>query len=205
LTRGPVPSAATSARGAKHALANHEIVVLAVFVLGGDTSFIDTEDVAVKADELAPRRFAWRKYPDQINLEHVRVFLTDAKKAKNGALIVGSNRNGWMLSERGLGFAQKAAPELGLTDLSRVPRSSKERAWHSRERARILALFAEREITPDRYTDLPLSDVEAAFRLDDYVTGDARERVVIRYLNTFADDTELGPALRILAARLREA
>ncbi|MFZ0829061.1 MAG: hypothetical protein WAO02_16730 [Verrucomicrobiia bacterium] len=47
------------------ALSNHEIVTLAVYLLGGDSKRIDTEDIAVKANELAPGRFNWRKYRDQ--------------------------------------------------------------------------------------------------------------------------------------------
>jgi hypothetical protein len=71
------------------ALSNHEIVTLAVYLLGGDSKRIDTEDVAVKANELAPERFAWRKYPNQINIENVRTFLSDAKKLKNEAYLIG--------------------------------------------------------------------------------------------------------------------
>jgi hypothetical protein len=56
-------------------LSNHEIVTLAAYLLGGDTQYVDTEDVAVKANELAPGRFTWRKYRNQINIENVRTFL----------------------------------------------------------------------------------------------------------------------------------
>ncbi|HAB18651.1 MAG TPA: hypothetical protein DCE44_19690 [Verrucomicrobiales bacterium] len=51
------------------AVANHEIVTLAVYLLGGDTHRVDTEDVAVKANDLAHGRFTWRKYRDQINID----------------------------------------------------------------------------------------------------------------------------------------
>jgi hypothetical protein len=64
-------------------LSNHEIVTLAVYLLGGGTHHIDTEDIAIRANALAPGRFTWRKYPGQINIENVRTFLSDAKKPKN--------------------------------------------------------------------------------------------------------------------------
>ena len=38
-------------------LSNHEIVTLAVYLLGGDTQHVDTEAIAVKVNELAPGRF----------------------------------------------------------------------------------------------------------------------------------------------------
>ena len=118
-------------------LSNLEIVVLALYALSGDGSPVSTEDVAVKANEIAPGRFAWKKYPEQINLEHVRVFLTDAKKEKNGRLVGGGNATGWILSDRGLALAKRRAPILGSVDLSRTPVSSKERLWRAREQARI--------------------------------------------------------------------
>src|SRR5262249_29068086 len=68
-----------------------EIVTLAVYRLGGAQRAIDTEDAAVEAHRIAPGRFSWKKYPDQINLELIRVFLSDAKKNK---LVVGSGRTG---------------------------------------------------------------------------------------------------------------
>jgi hypothetical protein len=52
--------------------ANHEIVTIVVYLLGGESLPVDTEDVAVRANEIAPGRFLWRKYPHQINIENVR-------------------------------------------------------------------------------------------------------------------------------------
>ena len=69
----------------RKSFSNHEIVTLAVYLLGGESKAIDTEDVAVKANEIAPGRFNWRKYPHQINIENVRTFLSDAKKPKKTA------------------------------------------------------------------------------------------------------------------------
>src|SRR4051794_12358128 len=93
-------------------LANHEVVTLAVYLLGGDRGAVGTEDVAKKANELAPGRFTWRKYKDQINLEVVRVYLSDAKKKAKGAYLIGSGNTGWSLSEAGLRFAGQRVSAL---------------------------------------------------------------------------------------------
>jgi len=87
-------------------LTQREIVTLAVYLLGGDQHAVDTEDAAIKTHELAPGRFAWRKYPEQINLELVRVYLSDAKKPEKGDLLVGSGRTGWSLTKAGLNWAR---------------------------------------------------------------------------------------------------
>lgn len=57
-------------------LPNHEIVTLAVYLLGGERQRVDTEDIAVKANELASGRFTWRKYPDR---RRSPVLLTESK------------------------------------------------------------------------------------------------------------------------------
>src|SRR5262245_10132144 len=85
-----------------------ELVTLAVYRLGGAQTVLDTEDVAMEAHRLAPGGFAWKKYPDQINLELIRVFLSDAAKSKIG-LVIGSGRTGWRLTQRGLKWAEQAS------------------------------------------------------------------------------------------------
>jgi hypothetical protein len=64
---------------AREALSNHEIVTTAVYLLGGDRQHVDTENVAVKANELAPGRFTWRKYRDQISIREPRNIRTVVK------------------------------------------------------------------------------------------------------------------------------
>jgi len=41
-------------------LANWELAVWALGLLDGATSFVDVEDVSLRAFELAPTRLAWR-------------------------------------------------------------------------------------------------------------------------------------------------
>jgi hypothetical protein len=91
----------------KDQFANHEIVVLALYLLGGESGNIDTEDIAVKANEIAPGRFSWRKFPEQINIDAVRKRLWDAMKKEKGALLAGSEKDGWVLTEEGIRFGQK--------------------------------------------------------------------------------------------------
>lgn len=179
----------------KSSLSNHEIIVLALYSIGGEATPVDTEDIAVKANALAPGRFAWRKYPEQINLEYVRVFLTDAKKAKNGALVLGSHRTGWTLSEAGLQFARLHASELGVTDLSREAVPKRELAWRLREKARIHAWVLELGAGDFDARQVSRQAAEELLRLDDYVVGYARQRVLARYRNAFLRDADIGPVV----------
>ena len=120
-------------------LANHEIVTLAVYLLGGGTQRIDSEDIAVKANEIAPRRFTWRKYSDQINLEAVRKRLWDARKADKGGYVIGSDKVGWALTPNGLSFARTNQAFLNKMNLARTPLRTKERNLIRREYERLSA------------------------------------------------------------------
>ena len=200
----PMKLHSTMTSSKSNELSNHEIVTLAVFLLGGDKKRIDTEDIAVKANELAPGRFTWRKYLDQINIENVRAFLSDAKKQKNQALLHGAGKDGWILTEAGLAFSAKRVKDLGLVDLSRRAMSMKERNWGRRERERMLSSDAYAKFESGHPEEITLQEAESFFRVDAYVVGDARAEKVLRAINWFGEDKELGPLIRILEARLSQ-
>lgn len=182
-----------------------ELVALALFVLGGGGRVVDTEDVAKRVHEIAPGRFAWRKYPEQINLELVRVALSDARKPENGGLVTGTGRSGWSLTAGGQRWAEVNAPRLLELDLrkhraERTAGSVDERRWQ-RERTRVLTTDAWRQwgethdashITQEAAADL--------FRIDRYVVGRAQERKVNRMREMFGGDDDLAPFIEAAAS-----
>jgi hypothetical protein len=181
-------------------LSNHQIVVVAAYLLGGDSERVDTEDIAIRANELAPGRFTWRKYPDQINIDTVRKRLWDACKPEKGGYISGSERDGWLLTEAGLNFA--------LQNVNTLPGSKKraslrERTWLRSERERLLSSDAFLKYKQGDET-ITKRDAESFFRIDNYVKAEAREQKLLRILNAFGQDSELGPAARKFAAIVRE-
>ena len=184
------------------ALSNNEIVTLAIYLLGGKSESVDIEDVAMKASELAPGRFAWRKYPNHINIFTVASALSDARKAKNGRYVLGSIQKGWLLTEQGLKFAHANVDDLNQADLARKPQQINERQWQRKERVRMLADPAFAKFSTGSAGSITLQEAESFFRLNDYVVGKARERKVVRILNTFADDPELGELVKELVKRI---
>ena len=182
-----------------------EIVTLAVFLAGGDKRPVDTEDVAVKAHELAPDRFAWRKYPEQINLELVRVSLSDAKKPKNGAMLDGSGDTGWSLTLAGLQWAKKAAGSFPGRDLGRRREESRrggveERRWRS-ERERIVESKAWKDWSSGK-PDISVRDAEDVFRIDSYAVGRMRSLKITRLRGLFAETDEIHEFLEHMSAIL---
>jgi hypothetical protein len=187
----------------KGIVSNFEIVILAVYLLGGDYKYVDTEDVAVKANEMANGRFAWKKYPDQINIELIRVNLSNAKKPSNGSYLHGSGNEGWQLSKSGLKFAKDRIRHLKNADLSRKPVDKKEIAWRRQEKSRMIGTTAFKKVSLNNEDTVTAQEAEAFFRIDDYVTGKAREIKLTRIVNAFGDDSDLGKAIKTLAEKVR--
>lgn len=84
-----------------------DLILITLLNLGAFKKSVDTEDIAIKAHELVPDAFSWKKYPNQVNLELVRVTLSDLKKPQNGTLVAGSGREGWRFTDSGFSQARK--------------------------------------------------------------------------------------------------
>lgn len=193
-----------TARRKDRKLANHEIVTIAVYMLGGASKPVDTEDIAKKANELAPGRFIWRKYTDQIDKELIRVFLSDAKKEKNGALLSGAGNDGWLLTQGGNAFAKANIDSVGGRSGAHYRITAQERRWRQTERARMLASEAYQIFRESGTEGISEHVAEGFFRIDSYIVGITRERKIERLLNVFGDDAELGKIVRELAAIIRK-
>jgi len=181
-------------------LSNPQVVTLAIYLAGGSTKNIDTEHIAVQAHRLAPGRYRWKYYPEQIDIEKVAESLRDAQKARYGHMIQGARGSGWMLTRAGLDFARDHMEHTGKPDLTRA----REERWVKPERVRLLASSAYARMQSGAPEAITHQEVEAFFRIDDYVTGPARTRKIDRLLNQFGDDSELGPIIRALAARIHK-
>lgn len=184
-----------------NSISQAQVVTLAVFLEGGDSKAVDTEDVAVRANQLAPGRFSWRKYPEQINLEIVRVYLSDAKE--KAGLVVGSGRTGWSLTPAGLKWARTTSKKILGQDLSRSRDevsggSVDERRWR-RERARLLSTSAWERWTTGSKEDVDAKQAAEVFRIDSYAEGRMRTMKITRLRSLFAEDSELLPFLEAMA------
>ncbi len=191
---------AVSTTTPNQALTNIQVVVLALYGLGGDDHPVDTEDVAVKANSIAPGRFAWRKYPEQISLEHVRVFLSDGKKAKYGSLVDGDGTRGWYLTAAGATWASanRGFLEGGLEERQRTDRDTKRRLQI--ERTRIVELQAWDKY--QRGEPVSLREAEAVFRLSEYVRGKRRQLLLDRMQTLMRDDREFRLFVETMATQI---
>jgi len=185
-------------------LSNIEVVTLAVYLLGGDADYIDTEDIAVKANELSPSRFTWKKYPEQINIEKVRTSLSDAKKIKNGSYLLGLHTKGWLLSVKGLEFCKILSQDLQNTNLSELTQKKQLSLWQRREKIRMLSTTAFEKMSTNNEDTVSLREAETFFRLDEYVTGESRMKKINRIVTAFSDDPDLGLIVNKIAKKVSE-
>jgi hypothetical protein len=185
-------------------LTHKKLVVLATFLAGGDSGYVDTEDVAVAAAKLAPGRFAWRKYPEQIDIDAVRRRLVDVARPEFGGFITGSERQGWLLTEAGSAFVRDHEAHLQGTKEAHVKLSRGEQTWLSRERSRMMGEMAFGKWRANEIASITAVEAERFFRIDDYVIGKARVARVERALNAFRIDPELGPAIEAISKLVRD-
>lgn len=185
-------------------LSNDQIAVLAAYLAGAARGFADTEDIAIKAAQLAPGRFSWRKYPDQINIETVRKRLWDAASDKKGRMLTGSEREGWLLTEAGLKFCHDNQDLLRGTDATAVRLSQKELSWATREKARMVGEVAFQKYRDGNEDEILPVEAERFFRIDDYVVGDLRHSRVKRAKDIFAADAMMAEAIEAISKKVRE-
>lgn len=180
---------------------------MAVFLLGGRDRYVDTEDVAMKAQELAPGRFAWRKYPEQINLELVRVHLSEVKSDSHGALLRGSGVRGWTLSASGLtwalGNAARAEPQAQVSRPIRDRGGSVDTKRMDREKTRITSTSAWRK-WPNEAASITRMEAEQIFRLDSHATAELRSEKVERLKKTLNGVPELESFIEFVARQLTQ-
>lgn len=184
---------------------NPEIVTIALSECGGASAPVETEDVAIKAFEMSPSRFSWKKYKDQINLELVRVCLSDAKKPKNGSLVFGSGSQGWSLSPAGVSWTiehsdRSASISEEKPRVESKSQSPREQRWR-RERDRLMLTQAYKEWQNQANIDPQVAT--EVFRIDSYADGNLVERKIARLIELFADD-ELSEFVYQAASKVRE-
>lgn len=165
-------------------LSNQLIAVLALNALGGAQSRIDTEPIAVRCYELAPRRFSW-KTRDHPNMYTTVQALIDARRQRNGALVGGRPQIGWLLTPAGVEWIashpRDAAAGLGGASSLRL------------EQTRALKRIADHPAFANWQPDAaPLALFEAASAV--YLPPDAPAQVIenrIAELATFAQSAGL--------------
>lgn len=142
---------------------NRQLVVYALYLLGGDSNPIHTEDIALKCFELFPSSFSWVKYPNYPDKDIVRVALTDARKRSHGALVEGRTgqkrglsaktlrnpvEDGWILTPAGVRWTQQHRNTLGRIVGTGEVKSHRQKLLKQLKRLRDHVLFEQYQDNP---------------------------------------------------------
>ena len=148
-------------------LPNREIVVYALYLVGGATERCHTEDIAIKCHEIAPDSFSWTKHRHLPDKDVVRVALTDARKDKYGALVegrAGQNRgqsakthrsptlDGWQLTGSGIHWIKENAKKLEQVLVQTPSKDHRQKLLRTISKVRSHSLFAEYQEQPESFT-----------------------------------------------------
>lgn len=159
------------------ALSNIHLVTIALGNLEGYEKPIDSEDVAVHVNELAPGKFTWRKYPEYIDLQVVNQSLQDARRKRNGSLVTGSSTKGWMLSAAGMEWFKNFGRDSGFdaTDAVQFRRGSLMRS-QDLERRRLQDTAAYILFCEGKLSDVTRNEFFEFAKINEYFPLKARAR-----------------------------
>lgn len=180
-------------------ISNVELVLLATYLLGGVLRTIDTEDIAMKAHQIAPLRFGWRKYPGQVDIERVRVRLS---QAKHESMLSGVHSKGWRLTAEGARHVEDSLLSLTSNGSAKASVRKADRQWISTERKRLLGSSAYKKHQSGRSSEISKVDIQDFFRIDEYMARETRKIKLDRLASAFRSDKLLGDLLQELIRKM---
>lgn len=177
----------------KRALSNKHFAALALFQLGGAERAVDTEDLAMKVAELAPGRFRWKKYPEQIDLEAVRLSVKNLLRDVP-PFVTGSMRHGWMLTPNGVAWCAQVAGQR---------RGEEAERW-----AEAVAALRQTEacgkFERGEAAAITVHDVRRFLRVDEYTSTRRRKERVQAVLNVTSGHPQLAALVTFLQGTFSE-
>jgi hypothetical protein len=176
------------------ALSGKQSVILALFRSGAAERAVDTEDLAMKVAEIDPHHFRWKKYPEQINLERVRLTAKNLL-ADNPQLIAGGIRNGWMLTPAGIMWCAHVFGD-----------SQSGETLSNAESKRITLRHTEafQKFHQGNGNDISIYDLRHFLRVDEYSSVRRRKERGQATVNAVMDDEELSSLVAFLQSRFPE-
>lgn len=189
-----------------HRMSNVDVVLLATYLVGGALRAVDTEDIAVAAHKIDPTRFGWRKYPDQIDMERVRVRLS---QARGDDKLAGVHSKGWRLTHAGTTYVRaslESRAKDGNEPLSakKPSRRKVDRAWIAAERKRLAATNAFKKFLVGDAGAITKMELREFFRVDEYMSSEVVREKLDRLSAAFTGDKKIGPMVTSLSERIED-
>jgi len=161
-------------------ITGQRLAAIALLHLDGSERAVGMEDLAMKIAELAPGRFRWKKYPEQINIETMRAMISQLRRA-DPPCVSGGVRDGWMLTPAGIHWACQTPGVASAPVFASLARGAallrQSDAWEK------FAHLAPEEIT--------IYDARRFLKVDEYTSPRRRKERVQAIRNIAAHDDDL--------------
>lgn len=185
-------------------LSNSQIVTWATSDLGGATKAVNIEDIALRAYEISPEKFSWRKYPDRIDLRVVQYALKDAASTHKGEpLLKGSLKHGYMLTPYGLEWSESNR----LINKDNLQSSSRKQSTADKlsiEQARLLTSTAFIKFESGKFEEIRYSDFQEFMRVNEYFPEHVRQKRFDVVENAVLGNPKLEELWRLLVGKFVE-
>ena len=109
-------------------MSNADVIAFALHDLGGAGSYVDVEDLFVRAHEIAPKRFSWRSKPYP-NYKTLYQALVDLERAHPTFLIATDDGLGRQLTASGVAWVRERGPFVRLALEMPSQGMSSRRPW----------------------------------------------------------------------------
>lgn len=172
---------------------NIELVTIALYEIGGARKSIDTEDIAVKADNIDDERFKWRnkKYKKFIDKSLIIESLNAARVRKIGAFVKGNDKQGWILTSLGLNFCKVSKHKFNGLVIRKKRLTKIEKKYLLREENRIKDTNAYQKFLTDNQKDITKNDIKNLFKINDYTSQLDLEKRITDLLDNFKDEDKI--------------
>ena len=189
----------------ENTMSNVHLVTIVVANLGGHEKYIHSEDIAIHADRLAPGKFTWRKYPEYIDLQVVNQALQDARRERNGGLVLGKSLTGWMLSPAGIKWISSLDVEgQEITDQLAGYRRGSLQMSQEIESNRLRNTEAFKSYEEDKGVEITLNDFYKFARINEYFPSKTRQRRFAFIDGVVIDNVELQDFWTVLKDKFPE-
>jgi len=184
----------------KNKLSNQEIVTIALYELGKGVHSFDLEEIAKKADELAPGRFRWRNDPGMISDSNVWDALSNARK-KNYIL---EKTTKYLLTETGILFAKKNLSKVIKYDQTKSRMRGVEKEVYENTKNRLISTPAYQKAKNNKDNEIDIKEANQFFRVNDYMTILQKKEKVQKIKNLFINDKEFKKVVDKVANRINQ-
>jgi hypothetical protein len=187
----------------KNEISNKDVVLIALYNLGGSTKRIHQETIAVEADKIAPGRFRWMSDNTRISDHNVWNSLRNAKTGND--LHCTDKEGSWILTDYGINLFETKFKNMKMTI---TPRKRKKPP-HEEKKLKLLTTRMQNSgainlIENKQENKIDTVVIEKFFKINSYMSDDKILEKVRSLKESFEDHKKYTSIINIMEKKFRE-